>query len=239
MMLIAHRGASGTAPENTLAAFRQAIKVGALWLEMDVCSSRDGEIVVIHDDTLERTTNGRGRVRDCSLAELKRLDAGSWFHKRFKAERIPTLREALLLARRSGVGLLIEMKPGTYLDGRFERDLVRLLERERMIGKAFVMSFNHSAVGRVKRIEPRIKTLLLVARRTALSRLLRQIRTHRADGLSVAARLADKTLANSLHVHGKLLITWTVNSLREAKRLTAAGVDGLTTDWPERLGGRG
>jgi glycerophosphoryl diester phosphodiesterase len=202
---------------------------------MDVCASRDGEIVVIHDDTLQRTTNGRGLVRDVSLPALKRLDAGSWFHRRFAGERIPTLSEVIRLARRGGAGLFIEMKPGTHLDGGFEREVVRLLARERMTERAFVMSFNHAAVGRVKTIEPKIKTLLLIAKRTSLEKLLHAISHHRADGLSVAARLANRTLVTALHARGKLVVAWTVNSVRQGRRLAALGLDGITTDWPERF----
>ena len=98
-LVIAHRGFSGVAPENTLAAFRKAIDVGADMFELDVLLSQDEHVVVIHDDTLERTTNGTGKVIDHTLAELQALDAGSWFSPEFAGEPIPTLEDALRLAK--------------------------------------------------------------------------------------------------------------------------------------------
>ncbi len=109
----AHRGGAGLAPENTLAAFRNALALDVDALEMDLHVSADGEVIVIHDATLERTTNGRGYVRNTPLVDLKRLDAGSWFDPRFAGERVPTLREVLETVRASGdnrVRLNIETK---------------------------------------------------------------------------------------------------------------------------------
>src|SRR6202030_1288319 len=95
LLLIAHRGASGHAPENTLAAFKRALTLGATFIETDLQLSRDSRFVAIHDDTVNRTTNGQGKVHDLSLADLRRLDAGSWFGSEFTGERIPTLPEIL------------------------------------------------------------------------------------------------------------------------------------------------
>src|SRR5512137_114803 len=103
--IIAHRGGPAYAPENTLAAFRHAITLGVDWLELDVHLSRDGEVVVIHDETVNRTTNGVGRVADLSLAELRALDAGAG-----GGERVPAFTEVLTLAKEAGVGLLVELK---------------------------------------------------------------------------------------------------------------------------------
>ena len=108
--VVAHRGASAEAPENTLVAFARALELGADWFELDACRCGSGELVVIHDDTLERTTDGRGPVAARSLAELRALDAGAWKHPRFRGERIPTLREALDLAR-GRIGVYLEVKP--------------------------------------------------------------------------------------------------------------------------------
>src|ERR1700694_2483556 len=104
MLVIAHRGASGNAPENTLAAFRKAVALGATFIETDLQLSRDAHFVAIHDATVNRTTNGQGRVHDMKLAELRRLDPGSWFGSEFAGERIPTLGESLAFSQTNELG---------------------------------------------------------------------------------------------------------------------------------------
>jgi glycerophosphoryl diester phosphodiesterase len=111
VQVIAHRGASADAPENTLAAFALASTQGADWFELDCTLTRDGAVIVIHDDTVDRVTNGKGRVADLTLAELQRLDAGSWKDPTFVGERLPTLEQALALARERRIGVYIEIKP--------------------------------------------------------------------------------------------------------------------------------
>ncbi|MFZ0879437.1 MAG: glycerophosphodiester phosphodiesterase family protein, partial [Candidatus Acidiferrales bacterium] len=101
--IIAHRGASGHAPENTMAAFRQAVEMGATFIETDLHMTRDARFVAIHDASVERTSNGRGAVRDLTLAELKQMDAGLWFDRQFSGERIPTLEEILAFGRAADV----------------------------------------------------------------------------------------------------------------------------------------
>src|SRR6266702_780459 len=105
MLAIAHRGASGNAPENTLAAFRKAVALGATFIETDLQLSRDARFVAIHDATVNRTTNGQGAVHDMTLADLRRLDAGSWFGSEFAGERIPTLEEILEFSKKNDVGM--------------------------------------------------------------------------------------------------------------------------------------
>ena len=112
MWVVGHRGASGYAPENTLAAFRRAVELGATFIETDLQLSRDARFIAIHDATLDRTTTARGPVQALTLAELRELDAGSWFGPAFAGERIPTLEEILEFARHSDVALCLELKPG-------------------------------------------------------------------------------------------------------------------------------
>ena len=141
MLLIAHRGASGYAPENTMAAFRKAVAMGLSFIETDLQLSRDARFVAIHDDTVNRTTNGQGAVHDLSLAELRRLDAGSWFSSSFTGERIPTLEEILEFAKRHDVVFYLELKPGGSWGGehaligalRELRDHIPLPEADRVL----------------------------------------------------------------------------------------------------------
>lgn len=235
MVIIAHRGASGSAPENTLASFRRAIELGADWLELDVCASRDGEVIVIHDDTLERTTNGRGKVSDRTLAELKRLDAGAWFDPRFAGESVPTLSEVIRLAKAHRVGLLVEMKTGSHLGQGFEEKVVSLLSDAGFLGRSIVMSFNHAAVSRAKQAEHGLKTLLLIGRRASALKIADIVRDHGAAGVSVKDSLASKQYVAALRDRGMMVVVWTVNSPGAMRRFMARGVDGITTNYPERL----
>src|SRR5436309_8381837 len=129
LMRIAHRGASGHCPENTRAAFLRAIELGADMVELDCQITRDGAVVVIHDETLVRTTNGRGRVRDHTLKEIKRLDAGSWFRREFAGEEVLTLEEAVAILR-GRVQLNLEIK-GVDPPGRLEIQSVSIVRRLR------------------------------------------------------------------------------------------------------------
>ena len=158
----AHRGASHDAPQNTLAAFRLAREMGADGLELDVQVSKDGEAVVIHDFTVDETTDGSGWVRDMTLGQLKDLDAGSWFGPAFAGERIPTLAEVF-----SAIGerllVNVELKTTGMRDQGLERTVLALIERHRMEDHVLISSFNPFALRRCKRLAPRVRAGLLVA----------------------------------------------------------------------------
>src|SRR5437868_4519466 len=156
--VVGHRGAMGHCPENTFASFERGLQLGADWIEMDVHLSRDGALIVIHDETLDRTTNGRGYVKDHTLAELKRLDAGN-------GERIPTLHEVLDWAKNRKAILDIEIKNApVYYDG-IESKVVDALDSSGMTERSVVISFDHQAVKRVKELDARVVTGVLYAAR--------------------------------------------------------------------------
>lgn len=156
---IAHRGLETQAPENTLAAFQMAINEGADGFELDVQLTKDGHVVVIHDLTVDRTTNGKGGVKDKTLDDLRRLDAGSWFNSVFAGERIPTLQE--VLRRFPGpVVIDIELK-NAGLFPRLPRKVVGLLNYYNADNKAYIASYNPLALWYVKRYNPRIKTKMI------------------------------------------------------------------------------
>src|SRR5215469_16982173 len=141
--VVGHRGAMGHSPENTMASFERGLELGADWIELDVHLSRDGALIVIHDETLERTTNGHGLVRDHSLAELKQLDAGD-------GERIPTLDEVLDWAKQRNTVIDIEIKNAPLYYEGVEQAVVDVLLRHDMVEQVIVISFDHAAVQRVK-----------------------------------------------------------------------------------------
>src|SRR5690348_3940801 len=152
MLVIAHRGASGHAPENTLAAFRRAVAMGATFIETDLQLSRDARFVAIHDETVNRTTNARGKVHDLTLAELRRLDAGSWFGSEYAGERIPTLEEILEFSKKNDVVFYLELKPSGSWGG--EHALVGALRESGEIPRTIVISFDAAIVENLRRIEP-------------------------------------------------------------------------------------
>jgi glycerophosphoryl diester phosphodiesterase len=159
VLVIAHRGASGYAPENTLAAFKRAIALGATFIETDLQLSRDSRFVAIHDDTVSRTTNGQGKVHELSLADLRRLDAGSWFGSEFTGERIPTLEEILEFSKKHDVVFYLELKPGGSWGG--EHALIGALRESQEIARTIVISFDAGIIEALRKIEPTLMTGLL------------------------------------------------------------------------------
>ncbi|MDR7545363.1 MAG: glycerophosphodiester phosphodiesterase family protein [Armatimonadota bacterium] len=241
----AHRGGAGLAPENTLAAFRGALALGVDYLEMDLHASADGEIVVIHDATLQRTTNGRGYVRQTPLSELKRLDAGAWFHSRFAGERIPTLREVLELVVASGDGrvrLNLETKYDASAPppGDFEERILQLVREARMSDRVIIQSFHYPSLGRVKILSPAVPTAVLRRASHIAPDAVAVVRQTGATLYSPNFRLIGAEVIDALHRAGIPVVPWTVNDPAEMERLLDAGIgklpgDGIITDYPDRL----
>ena len=237
MMIVAHRGSSGTAPENTLAAFRLAAKAGADMIELDVRLTADRHLIVFHDRRLGRTAEGSGPIWTRTLAELRALDAGSWFGHRFRREKIPTLHEVFHAVPRK-VGINVEVK--TDGDPRRKRGMEDALlaailseAEERTI---LVSSFNHAMLGRLHRRAPHLKLGALympvrdVAKRpSALARRL---------GASVficsRSQLRKRFVRNARH-HDLTVVVYGVNTVRHLARARRYGVDGIITDFPERM----
>jgi glycerophosphoryl diester phosphodiesterase len=154
VLRVGHRGAKGHAPENTFASFDLAVQMGVHAVETDVHLSKDGEIVIIHDHTVDRTTNGHGFVKDLTVEELRRLDAGAWFDARFAGERIPTLAELLAWAH-DRVSLAIEIKNGPIYYPGIAGKVIRLLREHDMIDQAILISFDHFVMREAKMIARR------------------------------------------------------------------------------------
>lgn len=239
---IAHRGASSRAPENTLAAFKEAVRLGADLVECDVHLSADDVPVIIHDDTVERTTNGKGAVATLPCARLRRLDAGAWFSSRFRGERIPTLEEALEWARgRCGLNLEIKGPSGRRRAGaagaggaaglpQVALAVARALRRTGFREPVIVSSFSPQALRAARAHMPHVRLGHLA------SRSLRGLRAaHRVLGLYAVhphVRLAASRRVRLAHRLGLLVLFWTVNDLPLMRRLLALGSDGLMTDDP-------
>jgi glycerophosphoryl diester phosphodiesterase len=230
-----HRGASALAPENTLAAFQKARDVGADGVELDVMLSGDGEVMVRHDDDLERTTDGHGRVRNRTLTELKALDAGSWFGPQFSGERIPMLREVCLWAAQDML-LNIELKSVAVSHTPLEEKTVAIVREFRLERRVVLSSFNPFSLRRVRQIAPDLHTGLLYAedlpiylRRAWLRPLARPAALHPHYPLVTDAYL-DWTRRNGYRVN-----VWTVDDAAEMRRLIAQRVDMIITNQPDAL----
>jgi glycerophosphoryl diester phosphodiesterase len=231
VLVIAHRGASGHAPENTLAAFRKALALGAAFIETDLQLSRDARFVAIHDTTLNRTTNGRGAVHEMTLAEIRRLDAGSWFGSEFTGERVPTLEELLQFSKKHDVVFYLELKPVGSWGG--EHALIGELRQSGEIPRAVVISFDASVILNLRKIEPTLMTGLLFDG---------QIEKPVAKALEVGARqlavrgdLVTPALLAEARKSDLQVVCWTVNQPAHMRMLMAAGVAGIMSDYPDRV----
>jgi glycerophosphoryl diester phosphodiesterase len=233
VLRVGHRGAKGHAPENTLASFSLAVEMGVQAVETDVHLSRDAEVVCIHDHTVDRTTDGHGFVKDLTLAELKALDAGSWYEPRFAGERILTLSELLTWAK-GRVGVALEVKNGPiYYPGIAAKtlDLVRDME---MLDQVILLSFDHFVLREAKLIEPRIATGILYA-----GRLIDPVAAARAAGaesLNPNWAFVTPDLVQLAHEAGLAVSPWCPNELEPIRYLDAIGVDSIGTDYPDLLG---
>jgi glycerophosphoryl diester phosphodiesterase len=229
--IIAHRGASGHAPENTFAAFERAVQLGAGFIETDLQLTRDARFVAIHDATLERTTNGRGAVRDHTLAELRELDAGKWFDRQFMDQRIPTLDEILEFALQQDVVFYLEIKYDSAWG--MHHALVGALGKADNAARTIVISFDPSTLASVRRLEPAMMIGLLVEDpkgdpvKAALDVGARQL-CPQAD--LVTPELVERAHRADLHV-----VAWTINDADKMRAAMDAGVDGIMTDLPDRL----
>ena len=231
MLVIAHRGASGNAPENTLAAFKKAVALGATFIETDLQLSRDARFVAIHDATVNRTTNGQGAVHEMTLADLRRLDAGSWFGSEFAGERIPTLEEILEFSKKNDVVFYLEIKPVGSWGG--EHALIGALRESGEIPRTVVISFDAGILLSLRNIEPTLMTGLLYD--GLIENPLDKAVAIGARQLAVRGDLVTPAMLAEAQKKDLQVVCWTVNHPAHMRMLMAAGVDGIMTDYPERL----
>lgn len=230
---VAHRGASRYAPENTLAAFRRALEDGAPGVECDVRRTQDGYLVVIHDATVDRTTDGRGLVGSLTLDALRRLDAGRWFGPEWTGERVPLFDEVLELVRGRAL-IKVEIKNNPRPAGGIERQVVDAVRRHGMEDDSLVMSFDHQAVRAVRSIAPRVTTGIIYAAR--LVDPVAAARAAEADALVVQWEYLDGAVVALARGAGLGIFTWTVDDETEFKRCLALGIDGVSSNDTRLIG---
>lgn len=233
---IAHRGASLEAPENTVAAFRRAVELGADLIELDVHQTADGHVVVIHDETVDRTTNGSGFVQRMTLRELRRLDAGSWMGSDFAGVQVPTLREVLELTR-GQAGLAIEIKAGSTRYPGIETTIVRLLQATGRMDDVILISDDCRAITQVRQIDTHLATACFrhgSPRRWHWYRRLGLSRRWHSNYLFVWPERLSASAVNDVHRGGLGIVTSLerepVADPVEIRRLARMGVDGIIAD---------
>ena len=231
MLTIAHRGASGYAPENTLAAYRRAVAQGVTFIETDLHLTRDAHFVALHDETVNRTTNGQGPIQQMTLLEARRLDAGSWFGSEFIGERLPTLPEILDFAKKHDVVFYLELKSDGFWGG--DHALISALRDSGEIPRVIVMAFDASILEGLRKIEPTLMTALLYD--GTIENPLERALSIGARQIAVKGDLMTPNFLSEAHKKDIQLVCWTINQPAHMRLLAAAGVDGIMSDYPDRL----
>ena len=233
VLAIAHRGASGIAPENTKIAFVQALDLGARAIEFDVQLTRDNVPVIFHDDTLERTTNGGpGRVCDTDFSVISKLDAGAWFAPKFARVEVPTLEEVLSSIGRRAL-LNVELKPDERVE-KLVRHVVTAVARFDLFETCIFSSFDPKAISALRALVPDAR-LGVLCTSSDVDAALRFAEEMQAENLHPPRTIVTDALVKSAHDAGLSVWSWTANAQADIERLITAGVDGIFSDFPDRV----
>lgn len=229
---IAHRGASGNAPENTLTAFKKAIEIGVDAVELDLHGTADGEIVAIHDASLDRTTDHRGLVNQATLETIRRADAGGWFAPEFAGEPVPTLTEALACIAEKTIAVL-EIK-----DPLIAEAVVAKVRETQTLNLTVIISFHTSVLQTIRSLEPGIPTGWLIGNHNnpvSPEELCQQLGELGSPLLNVNHQLITAEFAYEVRRRGIALWCWTVDDIVRMREMKAFGVQGITANYPERF----
>ena len=233
MKIIAHRGYSGKYPENTLAAFQAAAKLPIYGVELDVHLTKDNQIVVIHDEMINRTSNGRGFVKDLTLQELRSYDYGSWFGNEFLGEKIPTLSEVLALFCKTNLRVNIELKSDIFEYKGLEEKVLQEVFAFGMEDQVVISSFNHEAVKRIACIAPNVENAALFA--TRVINVVDYQKSIPAKAIHVSLSTAVSKPVLEAIQKNSIVRVYTVNEIEHAEKLLNIGVDAIFTDEPEKM----
>ena len=228
-LLIGHRGYPALCPENTLASFEGAMQAGCDMIELDVTLTKDRKVVVIHDDTLDRTTTGKGPVRGHTLAEIQALDAGSWFDARFAAERVPELSE--VIRRTAGRCMLnIEIKESAfeadYPADAIEHQVVKLVKTSGAMDRVIISSFDKRILERIAAMDAP-PAVAYITDHGADKRVLEMLLAMKAFSWHPRFKVLTRDQVGLMHAAGLKVFPWTINTREEAEKILALGVDGL------------
>lgn len=230
----AHRGASAYYPENTMLAFERAIELGCTGIETDVQLTKDGYLVLIHDEKLNRTTDAVGYVKDFSLSEIKSMDAGSFKDKCFRGVSIPTAEELIKLVVDKSIMINFELKTGEIWYEGIEEKLLNLIHKYNFAEKVIISSFNHYSIDKCKQIDNSIKVGLLYSDGIFEPQLY--AKTVGAEAIHPYFYAVDnKALINRIKASGIMINAYTINEENDMKRFLDYKVDGIITNFPDKL----
>jgi len=231
--IYAHRGSSGLHPENTIAAFQEAARLPIYGVEFDVHLTKDGELVVIHDEAIDRTSDGHGFIKDMTLSELRMFDFGSWFSSEFQGEVIPTLHEVLDIFSETSHHLNIELKSDIFPYEGMVKKVVELVSVMKLDNRVVISSFDHGALQIAKKIAPHIETATLFME--VLVEPLDYLRSVPADTLHITLPSALRPFVKKVIDKGVAIRVFTVNEHQYADALIQVGVTAIFTDYPEKM----
>lgn len=241
--VISHRGANIYAPQNTLPAFETALALGVDGFETDVHITKDNELVLCHNYTIDRTSNGKGSISQMTLEELKRYDFGAYFSPKFAGTRIPTLREFLELVTTADLKVLnIELKSPRANETAIVRDTIAMVKEFGLFDQLLISSFDPKLVAEAKQIDPNTKTGFLVSPNSKVTfRVFRNplevAKALHADALHPFSMYINEDLVKKTHDAGMLLNAWTINAPRAIDKMIDLGVDGIITNFPDVVNG--
>lgn len=234
-LIIAHRGASATAPENTMAAFKKAIEDKAQAIEVDVRLTRDNEVVVIHDSRLERTTNGRGKIADYYLKDLQTLDNGFWFHPKYSGEKILTLSQIIKLTNNK-IGINIEIKPLDKRQDIIVEKCVALTQNCRTQKRVLISSFQHSLIKKVKSLDPTIMTGIIYSPVIHFGKKPATLASkYNADAFVISKNYLRENMVKEAHENNLAVLVYTVDDYHDLERMIKFEVDGVMTNTPRNI----
>lgn len=241
--VISHRGANIYAPQNTMPAFRKSIEIGIDGFETDVHLTKDKKLVICHNYTIDKTSNGKGSISQMTLDELKRYDFGSYFSPKFKGTEIPTVDEFLSFIETTDISVLnIELKSPKENETAIVSETIRLVKEHGLFDKLLISSFDPKLLVEAKQIDSTCKTGFLYSPNRLLTykmmrRPVEYAKEIGADALHPAFIYVDKEYVRKAHDAGIMVNPWTVDSARSIERMIACGVDGIITNYPDVLGG--
>ena len=243
--VIAHRGASGYAPENTLRAVEKAIELNSEYIEIDVHQTKDGQVVAIHDTWVNRTTDGSGKVGNYTFEEISKLDAGSWYGEEFKGEKVPHLKE-VLEAIPSTSKLIIEVKDGNWTYPNIEKNIVELVKKYGLEDQVILKSFSKDVLKTFKTLAPDIPRLYVILGSIPWigvtfdtwfrwGNFFTEINTEFVSYIQVHRYFLTKSFMKKAQDQGLKVIVWDVHKPAHIKSALEMGVDGIETNYPDRV----
>lgn len=233
MHIFAHRGNSSVYPENTMISFRSAVELGADGIETDIHLTKDGILVITHDEEISRVSDGTGMVKDMTYEELQKFDFGLWKDEKFKGEKIPTLNNLLDLLEGTEMVLNIEIKMGFVLYPGIEEKLLDTIKSRGFMDRVIFSSFNHYSLARLKGLDMSAKVAPLYEE--GIFEPYHYARTFGADYIHPYYKSVEQSIIEECHRQGIGVNLWTVNDKETAEYLKSIGADAVITDYPEVL----